>query len=110
VQQSWNSSTVSSGRGGDDPTGGRQRRHDPLAAPPRRVLPPRAADEPIGDRVLRPAGADDVLVDELLDGDSPARSIAIVNARSIYRRALSIFDEEGWRALRAVLVFLASFV
>jgi transaldolase len=43
----------------------------------------------------------DAFVAELLGEDAARGSVAVANARSIHRRALTIFDEDGWRVLRA---------
>jgi transaldolase len=43
----------------------------------------------------------DALLAQRLGEDATRGSVAIANARSIYRRALAIFDEAPWREMRA---------
>jgi transaldolase len=63
-----------------------------------------AAGEPV-DRVRSVASVFvsriDALVAQRLGDDSTGGSVAIANARSIYRRAVAIFDEGRWGEMRA---------
>jgi transaldolase len=43
----------------------------------------------------------DALVAQRLGDDAPRGSVAIANARAIHRRAVTVFDEPGFHALRA---------
>jgi transaldolase len=43
----------------------------------------------------------DALLAQRLGEDAARGSVAIANARAIYRRAVALFDEPGWREMRA---------